>query len=400
MRALQRLTRPSTLGGFALVGALLVIGFWPTAELVDLAPVGRGPMRVTVDEEGETRVSHRFVVSAPVAGQLQRIDLEPGDPVRAGTTVLATVLPAAPMPLDARSRAEAEAAAGGARAALGAARADRAKATAAKALADSELERYRDLARERVVSNQALEGKETDARTAAESLRAAEFAVAGAQHQIEMANARLVQASGGRGLGRAVTIVAPVDGVVLRRLQESEAVVAAGQPLLELGDPRDLEIVSDLLSSDAVRVPAGAAVMIERWGGERPLRARVRRVEPSGFTKYSALGVEEQRVNVVMDFDEPADGRPGLGDGYRVDIRIIVWEGASVLKAPASALFRRGTEWAAFVEAGGRARVQAVQVGRRNGAEAEVIDGLREGDLVVLHPADTLQDGSRIARRQ
>lgn len=400
MRLPQRLTRPSTLGGVALIGALLAVGFWPTAELVDLAPVERGPMRVTVDDEGETRVRRRFVVSAPVAGQLQRIDLEPGDPVRAGTTVLATVLPAAPMPLDARSRAEAEAAAAAARAALGAARADRARATAAKALADSELGRYRDLARERVVSSQLLEGKETDARAAAEMLRAAEFAVAGAQHQIEMANARLMQATGGRGQGRPVTIVAPVDGVVLRRLQESEAVVAAGQPLLELGDPRDLEIVSDLLSSDAVRIPDGAPVLIERWGGERPLRARVRRVEPSGFTKYSALGVEEQRVNVVMDFDEPADGRPGLGDGYRVDIRIIVWEGASVLKAPASALFRRGTEWAAFVEAGGRARVQTVQVGRRNGAEAEVTDGLREGDLVVLHPADTLQDGSRIARRQ
>ena len=400
MRVLQRLLRPTTLGGLVLIGALLAVGFWPTAELVDLAPVERGPMRVTVDDEGETRVRHRFLVSAPVAGQLQRIDLEPGDSVRKGTTVLANVLPAAPQPLDARARTETEAAAAAAAAALGAARADLARATAARALAESELARYRDLARERVVSSQALEAKDTDARTAAESQRAAEFAVAGAQHQLEMARARLMQASGGRGLGRAFAIVSPVDGVVLRRLQESEAVVAPGQPLLEIGDPRAIEIVSDLLSSDAVRVPPGAAVLIERWGGDRPLRARVRRVEPSGFTKISALGVEEQRVNVIMDFDEPADGRPGLGDGYRVDVRIIVWEGESVLKVPASALFRRGAEWAAFVETGGRARARAVQVGRRNGAEAEVIDGLRDGDLVVLHPADTLQDGSRIARRQ
>jgi HlyD family secretion protein len=400
MKVLRRLARPTTLGGLVLLGTLLAIGFWPSAELVDLATVERGPMQVTVDEEGETRVRHRFVVSAPVSGQLQRIDLEPGDVVRNGTTVLATVLPATPLPLDARARAEAEAAAAAAAAALGAARADLARATAARALAESELARYRDLARENVVSSQVLEGRETDARAAAETHRAAEFAVAGAQHQIEMAKARLMQASGGRGLGRALTIVSPVDGVVLRRRQESEAVVAAGQPLLEIGDPRDLEIVSDLLSSDAVRVPPGAAVLIERWGGDRPLRARVRRVEPSGFTKISALGVEEQRVNVVMDFDEPAGGRPGLGDGYRVDVRIIVWEGQSVLQVPASALFRRGAEWAAFVETGGRADLRAVRINRRNGSEAEITDGLREGDRVVLHPADSLTHGARIARRQ
>ena len=400
MRALKRLTRPTTLGAIALLAVLLAIGFWPTAEPVDLARVERGPMMVTADDEGETRVRHRFVVSAPVAGQLLRIDLEPGDAVTKDKTVLATVLPAAPLPLDARARAEAEAAAASATAALGAARADLARASASRAFADSDLERYRDLAREKVVSKQVLETKETDARTAAEAHRAAEFAVAGARYQLDMAKARLGQASGGAGPGRALTIVSPVDGVVLRRLRESEAVVAAGQPLLEIGDPIGIEIVSDLLSSEAVKVVPGAKVLVERWGGDRPLHAHVRRVEPSGFTKISALGVEEQRVNVVMDFDEPVDARQRLGDGYRVDVRIILWEGESILKVPTSGLFRRGTEWAAFVVIGGRAGLRTVQVGRRNGTEAEVIGGLREGDLVVLHPADTLKDGSRISGRE
>lgn len=214
-----------------------------------------------------------------------------------------------------------------------------------------------------------------------------------------MARARLLQTAGSRDSHAAITIASPVDGVVFKRFRESEAVVAAGEPILEVGDPTRIEIVSDLLSSDAVRVKPGAAVLVEQWGGPHALRARVRRVEPSGFMRVSALGVEEQRVNVVMDFVDPPEVRPALGDGYRVEVKIVLWESASALMAPASALFRRGDRWSALVADGGRARLREVAIGRRNGTVAEVLDGPREGDLVVLHPPDGLDDGARIASR-
>ncbi len=398
MDPLRHFKNHKLLAGLALVAALLAVGFWPSAAPVELAPATRGPLRVTVDEEGETRVRDRFVVSAPVAGRALRVELEPGDIVRRGETVVATFLPAAAVPLDARSRAEAEAAVAAARAALGSTRAERERAQAALALARSELVRHRELAAQRIVSRQALEAKETEARAAEEALRAAEFAVASATHQGEMAGARLLPA-GATGPARPFAIRSPIDGVVLKRLRESEAVVPAGEPLLELGDPRRLEIVSDLLSTDAVKVRPGAPVLLEQWGGDHPIRARVRRVEPSGFVKVSALGVEEQRVNVVMDFEDPLGAWSALGDGYRVEVRIVVWEGDGVLKVPTSSLFRRGDDWAVFAVSGGRTEMRVVEVGRRNGAFAEVVSGLREGEPVVLHPSDSLRDGSRVARR-
>jgi HlyD family secretion protein len=248
------------------------------------------------------------------------------------------------------------------------------------------------------VSWQALEAKETEARAAEEALRAADFAVASATHQRDMAQARLLPA-GATGAARPFAIRSPIDGVVLKRLRESEAVVPAGEPLLELGDPRRLEIVSDLLSTDAVKVRPGAPVLLEQWGGDHPIRARVRRVEPSGFMKVSALGVEEQRVNVVMDFEDPLEAWSALGDGYRVEVRVVVWEGEGVLKVPTSSLFRRGEDWAVFAVSGGRADLRLLEVGRRNGAFAQVVSGLREGESVVLHPSDALRDGSRVTRR-
>ncbi len=398
MDPLRHLRNRKLQAGLALVAALLAVGFWPSAAPVDLAPATRGPLRVTVDEEGETRVRDRFVVSAPVAGRVLRVELEPGDLVRRDETVVATFLPAAAVPLDARSRAEAEAAVAAARAALGSARAERERAQAALTLARSELDRHRELAAQRIVSRQALETKETEARAAEGALRAAEFTVASATHQGEMAGARLLPA-GVTGTARPFAIRSPIDGVVMKRLRESEAVVPAGEPLLELGDPRRLEIVSDLLSTDAVKVRPGAPVVLEQWGGDHPIRARVRRVEPSGFVKVSALGVEEQRVNVVMDFDDPLGAWSALGDGYRVEVRIVVWEGDGVLKVPTSSLFRRGDDWAVFAVSGGRAEMRVVEVGRRNGAYAEVVSGLREGEPVVLHPSDSLRDGSRVTAR-
>ena len=399
MERWRLLKNPRVLAGLGLVAVLLAASLWPATVTVDAARVARGPLLVTVDEEAETRVRRRFVVSSPVAGRVGSIDIEPGDSVERGRTLLATFFPADPTPLDARTRAEATAAAAAARSSRDAARAERERAEAALKLASSELRRARDLAGQQLLAPAELESREAQARSAEEAFKAADYAAAAAEHQLQAAEARLAPPSARPGT-RELEIRAPVSGVVLRRLRESESVVPAGQPLLELGDPSAVEIVSDLLSTDAVRVRAGQPVLIEHWGGEGTLRARVRCVEPSGFMKISALGVEEQRVNVVMDFEGPPEARRPLGDGYRVEVRIVVAEAASALKAPNSALFRRGEQWSAFVVEGGRARLRAVRLGRRNGVEAEVLEGLSEGALVVLHAGDRVSDGTRVAPRE
>ncbi|HVR70124.1 MAG TPA: efflux RND transporter periplasmic adaptor subunit [Vicinamibacteria bacterium] len=397
MRLRRVLRNRKLMAALALVVVLLGVALRPEAAPVDVAHVEKGSLQVTVEDEGETRVRDRFVISAPVAGRLLRVELEPSDPVRRGQ-VMATLLPAPPALLDARSRAEATAAVEAARAARGRAQAERARARAAADQARSDRERQRRLAGSGIVSAEALERAETEAQTAEAAVRAAQFAVAAAEHELERAQAVLLQATG-EGAGRAIELRSPVDGVVLRRLRESEAVVPAGEPLLEMGDPRELEIVSDLLSADAVKVRAGQGVLVEQWGGERALRGRVRRVEPSGFMKVSALGVEEQRVNVIVDFDDATEAWRALGDGYRVEVRIVIWEADGVVKAPTSSLFRRGDRWAVFVVEGGRARLRAVELGQRNGLEAQVLSGLAPGERVVVHPADTLEDGGRVAPR-
>jgi len=385
------------LAGVGFVALLLLAALWPEAAPVDLAPVERGPLLVTVDDEGETRVRDRYVVSAPVAGRLLRIELEPGDPVEEGA-VVAALSPAPPALLDARSRAEAAAAVEAARSGLGRARAERERALAMSDRARSDLERHRALAGSGIVSREVLEARETEARAAGEALRAAQFAVGTAGQELERARAVLLQFAVG-GPGRAIELRSPVHGVVLKRLRESEAVVPAGEPLLELGDPRRIEIVSDLLSADAVKVRHGQPVLIEQWGGVDTLRGKVRRVEPSGFMKVSDLGVEEQRVNVIVDFEDPAEAWEALGDGYRVEVRIVVTEAKDAVKVPTSSLFRSGEEWAVFAVESGRARLRTIQVGRRNGLEAEVLSGLSAGERVVVHPADTLTDGARVNSR-
>jgi HlyD family secretion protein len=399
MNPLRHLRNRKVLAVLAFVAFLLVMALWPSAVPVDLAPVESGPLLVTVEEEGETRVRDRFLVSAPVAGQVLRIALEPGDPVREDDTLLATFLPATPHLLDARSRAEAEAAVAAARATLGGSRAEEKRTEAALTLAHSELERHRELFGQRIVSQQAKDAAETEARAAEEALRVAAFAMASAEHQLEMAQARLLQATGGARAGQPIEIRSPIDGVVFKRYRWSEAVVPAGEPLLELGDPRQLEIVSDLLSTDAVRVDPGDPVLIEQWGGDETLRGTVRLVEPSGFMKISALGVEEQRVNVIVDFEDPVDAWEKLGDGYRVEVRVVIWEGDDVVKVPTSSLFRKGDDWAVFALDSGRARLVPIELGRRNGLEAQVVSGLEAGQEVVVHPSDTLEDGARVVAR-
>ena len=397
MSRLRFLRNRKILAGAGLVAALLAVALWPSSVPADLAKVTRGRLEVSVEDEGETRVHDRFVVSAPVAGRVLRIELEPGDEVRRGTSV-ATLLPGDPTPLDSRSRAEAEAAAAAARASLGRARAEKQRTEAALSFARSELQRQEELARQGIAASQQLESAQTSERDAREAAESAGYAVSAAEEELRRAEARLQPVNRGPQ-GKPLEVRSPIDGVVLKRHHESEAVVPAGEPLLDLGDPARLEIVSDLLSTDAVKVRPGAPVRIEHWGGEAPLLGKVRRVEPSGFMKISALGVEEQRVNVIVDFAEPLAAWKALGDGYRVELRIQVWEGADVLKLPTSSLFRQGEDWVVFAVRGGRARLSKVELGQRNGLEAQVLSGLSEGESVVVHPSDTLKDGARVGER-
>jgi HlyD family secretion protein len=394
MRRLFKHTR--LILGILVVLAIVIVAMWPQSIEVDVTTVERGAMEVTVDEEGETRVRDRFVVSAPVSGRLQRIEIEPGDPVVRGKTVLARLTPAEAPLIDPRTRAELTAAAEAARAAVGQAQAERQRAATTLARARSTLHRQQELAKAGAIALDTLESSETAVRAAEEALRAAEFTVMRTEYESQRARARLQTPA---ATGRTVDVVAPVKGVVLKRLRQSEAVVPLGEPLLEVGDPEGIEIVADLLSTDAVRVRPGATVHIDQWGGGEPLAARVRRVEPSGFMKVSALGVEEQRVNVLIDFVDAASAARLLGDNYRVEVRIVVWSADDVIKVPVGSIFRRGADWAAFVVEDGRARLQPVQLGERNDLVGQVTSGLSAGQTVVLHPPDTLTDGTRVVVR-
>jgi HlyD family secretion protein len=407
------------LAAAAVVAVLLIIALRPTPIEVELASVTRGSIRVTVDEEGMTRIRDKFLVTAPVAGAISRIELEPGDRVRRGD-VFATIHPERPPLLDARARAERSANVESARAAVSAARADEQRAAAVLTNARSELRRVRPLNKAGAISDSELDTYETQVRSAEEAHRAALAVVARATSELQAAQAALVDDTTTAGVGtngrhvgesrgeagrvegrsgRAVPVRIPIDGVVLRRLRESESVVPAGDGLLEVGDPQRLEIVADFLSTDAVRIPAGGVVIVDQWGGGRSLEGRVRRVEPSGFTKVSALGVEEQRVNVIIDFTDPVEAWQALGDGFRVEVRAVLWDAPNVVRAPVGSLFRQGEAWAVYVERDGRAERRTVTIGHRNDRDAEVTGGLREGERVVMHPSDALTPGARVTPR-
>jgi len=383
------------IAGIVVVLGIVAMAMWPESIEVSAAQVDRGPLQVTLDEDGETRVRDRFVVSAPVAGRLQRIELEPGDRVVRGKTVVARLATADAPLLDPRTRAELQASVEAARAAVGQAQAERDRATAELARARTTLERQRALMKAGAIASDSLEASETAVTTAEEAAKAAVFAFSRTEYEVQLARARLQAPA---PAGRPVEVVAPVSGVILKRLRESESVVPVGEPLIEIGDPARIEVMADFLSTDAVRVQPGAQVLIEGWGGDHALNGRVRRVEPAGFMKVSALGVEEQRVNVLIDFDDvSAAGR--LGDGYRVEVRVVIWSEPDVVKVPVGGLFRRGNAWAAFVIDGDTVRLQPVQLGQRNDLEGQVVGGLMPGQRVVLHPPDTLMDGARVSVR-
>ncbi len=390
-------------GVAALVGAALVAAFWPQPTEVDLGTVERGAMRLTVDEEARTQVRDPYVVSTPIAGHLLRVDLQPGDQVSQGETIVARMLPTNPAALDIRTREQARAAIDSAKAALRVAEADLNKARSDRDLAQTALERTRKLFEQGNVSQAALERAESAMRSAQAMVDTARAAISMRIADLNNAEANLISFDNigqARSASEAIDLPAPITGVVLRVLQESETILPAGTPVVEIGDTAtDLEVVVELLSSDAVRVAVGDPVEIDNWGGEGVLNGRVERIDPFGFTKFSALGVEEQRVNAVIRFTDPPEIRSGLGHGFRVEARIIVWQADDTLIAPSSALFRHEGGWAVFVLREGRAVLTRVEAGRNNGFEAQILDGIEAGEAVVLYPSATLVDGARITPR-
>jgi HlyD family secretion protein len=388
-----------TLGAVATAG-LLVWSFLPNPVEVETARVVRGEFLQTVDEDGRTRVRNRFVVASPLAGTLQRIGLDEGDHV-AGGDVVATILPAVPALLDARTERELSARLEAAEAQQLGAAANVGRAEAATDLARADAKRVANLAAKGFVSAAESDTAALTLRVREKELDAAQQERHVASHALDAARAALSQAiaSAKTGDAKPWQVHAPAAGVVLRVLQESERVVATGTPLIEIGDPSDLEVVVDVLSSDAVSIASGNRVLFERWGGDHAIEGRVRRVEPSAFTKISALGVEEQRVNVIIDVVAPDERWRAVGDGFRVDARIVVNERKDVLIVPVSALFREDPNWMAFVLSGNRVHKRVVTVGAKGSLQAVVDAGLVEGDIVVVYPSSAVEDGTRVIMR-
>jgi HlyD family secretion protein len=379
----------------ALLG-LVAWGFWPKPVLVETAAVTRGPLTVRVSEEGKTRIRNRYVVAAPVAGRMRRVPLKAGDEVTAGDTLLTAIVPTAAPLLDGRAREQAEAAVAISEAAGQQVAESLAAARAALKLAEAERDRVRSVKRSGTVSATERDRAEGEASIKGAEVRALEFAVKVNEFRLVQAKAAL--ARGAVDAAELVEVRSPVSGRVLKVMQESETVVLPGTPILEVGDPADLEIEAEILSRDAVTIQPGDPVDIEQWGGETPLKGRVRRVEPAGYTKISALGVEEQRVLVLCDITDPPEAARRLGDRYRVEARVAVWQADDVLLAPAGALFREGNQWMTFVYQNGRAIARAVTAGHSDGQFTEILGGLHPGEELLLHPPDNVKDGTAVTR--
>lgn len=382
--------------GVVLSAAVAVVALRPRPIAVETARATRGPFAATVIAEGRTRVKALYVVATPVDGELERISLEAGDPIEP-SAVIARVWPAAPRPLDIRSRAEATAGVAAARAAV--TRADAAEEEAAAALvhAESAYSTAKTLARSGAGTDKDAEHAGHEVEIRRKALVGAQAAARASRADLDRAEAR-VGSGGTRSAGSATAIASPIAGRVLRILRESAGIVMAGTPLAELGDTTDLEVTADLLTADALTVQPGAEATLRDWGSNEPAHARVRRIDPAAFTKVSPLGLEEQRVRVVMDLIDP---RPaGLGHDFRVTAAIATWTGQDVLTIPSSALFRAGDRWAVFVVRDGRVQQTIVTPGRTDGTRTVVDQGLAAGDEVVTQPSDTLRDGARVGPRR
>ncbi|WP_405231508.1 efflux RND transporter periplasmic adaptor subunit [Lentisalinibacter salinarum] len=383
-----------------LAAVLLYLGFRPQPLPVETGTVSRGPLSVTVTEEGKTRIRERYVITSPVAGFAARIELEEGDAVAAGGPLVA-IEPVAPTVLDRRSRAEARARVSAAEAALEAAETRVRAAEAEAELAEAERERIERLYETNAVSRAEYDRVISAARRAAAGLRAAMAEAEVARYELQAARdvLRYSAAEPDGEPPEEVVVRSPIDGSVLDVIHESEGVVAAGEHLVTLGDPSNLEVEVELLSADAVRLAPGMPVRLLRWGGDDALQGEVRVVEPSGFTKISALGVEEQRVIVLVDILSPPGRWARLGDGYRVEAEFVLWSGEDVLQVPSSAAFRRGEQWAVFVVEDEHAVFRPISVGRRGEFRVQVVDGLAEGETIVLYPDDEVEDGRRLKTR-
>lgn len=381
------------------LAALIGVGLMPKPIEVEVATVKRGPLTVNVVEEGKTRIRNRYIVSAPVAGQLRRITLRAGDEVKGGDTILAIIEPTLAPLLDARSRAQAQARVDGADA-------SREKATQALAMARTSLQfanttwnRIKNIKEKGTVSDTDRDTAEMNAALRQREVQAAEFSIKVAEFELAQAKAALLQFDSPEKGDAIVEVRAPVSGRVLRVQQESATIVTPGSALLEIGDPTEIEIEAEILSRDAVAIKPGTTVSVDQWGGSTPLKATVRRVEPAAFTKVSSLGVEEQRVIVLADLVDPPAEAKALGDRYRVEVRIAIWHEPDTLLIPAGALFREGNDWKTFLFEQNKARTAAVQAGRTDGRMTQILSGLEVGTQVLMHPPDTVKDGVAIQKR-
>jgi HlyD family secretion protein len=402
-RALWAVASALTVGGLVWLA-------WPSPIAVDIASAARTPMQVSIDDEGKTRVRHIYTVSAPVAGKVLRISrpdgketsVHVGDKVIANETVVAVMQPASPGFIDVRSREELQAAVAAADAAIALAEAEIRRIEAALGFSQDELRRAQTLSQTATISSRNLEKAQLDVATNEAALASAKAQLGVRRSERASIAARLIDPASAAAPANpncCIQLRTPATGYVLKIIQDSEAVVPAGAPLVEIGDPLDLEVVTDLLSTDAVQIKTGSPVQIDGWGGP-PVKGQVTRIDRAGFVKVSALGIEEQRVRTIIDFAEPAEAWSRLGHDFRVIVHVQVWSSDDVLNVPVSALFRKGGEWAVYRLDAGRVRATAIKLGRRNAQIAEVISGLSVADGVVLHPSDRVTDGARVAQRE
>ena len=394
--------RKLLIAGFILIVILLIVyGFLPKRQEVDLVSVQRGDFQVTIEEEGRTRLKQRFTVSAPTAGYMRRPDFKVGDTIKKGQT-LVVLEPLRSQTLDPRSRVQAQLSVSAAQAALEAAiEKERAAASDAEYV-EKRLERMSNLFSKGYIAKDQFEQTETEAKKARAYRLSAKAAVDMARADMERAKTNLQNFASVKTTGEhnLVYVPSPVSGSVFRLYRESEGAVNVGEPLMDIGDQKDLEIRAEVLSSDAVKIKKGTPVLLKRWGQDETLKGIVRVVEPAGFTKISSLGVEEQRVLVIADITSEQEKWQALGDGYRLEAHFIIWENKNVLQIPASALFRLGDDWAAFTVEKGKARRRLVEVGHRNGLAVEIISGLNENDKIIAYPDDSISDKTRIKQKK
>ena len=382
-----------------LIIVLLIWGFWPQPVFVEAIAAKRAPLTITIEEEGRTRVVDRYIISAPVDGVACRQQLDVGDEVKQGQVLLG-ITPLESQVLDPRSRAQTKSQVAAAESALHAAEQQSEAAEASAKLAVIEHERLKPLVEKGVISTDAYDKAATQVQTTAAAHRSADFQIEVARYELQAAKTVLEYTAASRGEpAERLPVVSPIDGRVLKVTRECEGPVRTGDMLLEVGDPTVLEIEVDVLSADAVQIKPGMKVLFERWGGEAPLEGIVRIIEPVGFLKISALGVEEQRVLIISDFTSPAEQWQRMGDGYRVEARFILWHEDDVLQVPASSLFRYKDGWAVFVVENNHAKRRVVKVGQRNGLTAQILEGVNEGEQVVNHPSDDVEDGRRVKQR-